>query len=105
MQDNVMHLFVKGAGATKPRVWSGMRGTNQALLTLERMSSKCSRDVAAESPFVVGTNNVVTYNLLANLAGQKYGMLGQGASLWECQGKESGTPRGTLTMPRTSAKC
>ena len=83
MQDKVMHLFVKGAGATKPRVWSGMRGTNQALLTLERMSSKCSRDIAAESPFVVGTNNVVTYNLLANLAGQKYGMLGQGASLWE----------------------
>ena len=42
MQDKVMQLVVKGAGATKPRVWSGMRGTNQALLTLERMSSKCS---------------------------------------------------------------
>ena len=62
---------------------AAMPGTNQALATLERMSTRCARDHATQSALILGTNHVISLNLLFYHSRQLFGMLGQGASLYE----------------------
>ena len=78
-----MHLVLDGAGYGAPRMIAAMTGTNQSLATPVRMSTRCARDLATQSVLIMGTNHVISFNLLFYHSRQLYGMLGQGASIFE----------------------
>jgi hypothetical protein len=83
MEDKVMHLMLDAAGSGAPRMIAGMPSANACAVSLERISTRAARDHRAQTQFVHGSDHIVTYNLLFYHSRQLWGMLGQGASLWE----------------------
>ena len=81
--DNIMHMMLDNAGVGAPRAFSGMKGCNQVQVNLERMSKAASRDFTMQKAMIPGTNQKVTHDLISHLSKQQYGMLGQGASVWQ----------------------
>ena len=81
--DNIMRMMLDNTGVGAPRAFSGMKGCNQVQVNLECMSKAASREFTLPKAMIPGTNQKVTYDLISHLSRQQYGMLGQGASVWQ----------------------
>ena len=83
MENTVFHRMLDAAGHGAPRMIAGMPSATACAVSLERISTRAARDHRAQTQFVYGSDHIVTYNLLFYHSRQLWGMLGQGASLWE----------------------